>query len=447
MAATPVAPVVPGVTAAVPVATVGVPTAGVPLAAPVLPTAATPVAAPVLPGAVTPAAVAPAAVTPAAAVPVPVVPGATAPAPAVPLVDDALGGVVAGPVAPAPAIDPDAPATGVDASGDPDFDGDVTSVDGATAAASSGSPAASNGVPRDRLPQLSQANLTAADGFIYDFKVTDEDYIPPNAPLRYQNVDLRNMTLLPPVPATAQLTPPEQPARLLTWRQDILDHNKELWQRKANRKIDDAVTTLIEQADIYMRDPVYVATNKTVVAPASGNVTDADPSRIYFSLSDYYWPHRVSSVNPNGLPYKYNPSVNLQVPPLLPPFVTKLMSSVCSFSSGFARRCDISIYCEISYCQCVRLYLCWRLVPGGCTSVLCSLNTPCGLRHQRVVYWVRGPSPAASWWEQLPCTVVSCAGAECAEAPCHQPHSAAGQLRADSWHALHCIRGCVYDAP
>lgn len=297
-----VAPVVPGTPAAAPVLPAATPLA--PGAAPVLPTAApgtVPVVAPVLP----PTTVAP---TP---VPVVLTPGAApASGPAVPLVDDALGGVVAAPIAPAPGpvVDPNAVGTdgGADGGADGEFDGDVTSADG-------DSPEASNGVPTNRLPQASVANLTAPDTFVYDFKVTDEDYIPPRAPLKFGAVDLRNMTALPAVPANVEITPPESPSRLLTWRQDILDHNKALWRAKANRKIDDAVTTLTEQADIYMRDPVYEATNKTVNAPQQGNVTVADLSRVYFSLSDYYWPHRVSSVNPNGLPYKYNPSVNLQV--------------------------------------------------------------------------------------------------------------------------------------
>lgn len=267
-----------------------------------------PGATPVVPGA-TPVVPGAAPVLPAGAPAAPTAaPGAAAP---VAVVDDALGGAVASPIAPAPgpAAAGDAAVDTADGGAEDDFDGDVTSADGGEAA-----PAASNGVPRNRLPQLSIGNLTAPDRFIYDFKVTDEDYIPPQAPLTFNGVDLRNMTRLPPVPASVLFDPPEAPSRLLTWRQDILNHNRGLWRSNANRKIEDAVTTLVEQADIYMRDPVYEATNKSVNAPAQGgNVTALDLTRVYFSLSDYYWPHRVSSVNPNGLPYKYNPSVNLQV--------------------------------------------------------------------------------------------------------------------------------------
>ena len=64
------------------------------------------------------------------------------------------------------------------------------------------------------------------------------------------------------------------------------------------------------QADLYMREPLFLVTNKT----ESGIpwVENDDP-RIYFSLSDHYWPFQVSSVNPFGTPYRYNASVNLEV--------------------------------------------------------------------------------------------------------------------------------------
>jgi hypothetical protein len=69
------------------------------------------------------------------------------------------------------------------------------------------------------------------------------------------------------------------------------------------------------QADIYMAEPVFLVTNKTAAkSPWEGN---PDP-RVYFSLSDYYWPFQVSSVNKDGLPYVYNASRNLQVLPVIP---------------------------------------------------------------------------------------------------------------------------------
>jgi hypothetical protein len=62
------------------------------------------------------------------------------------------------------------------------------------------------------------------------------------------------------------------------------------------------------QADIYMEEPVFLVSNKSVRAPVGGG----DP-RIYFSLSEYYWPADVSAVNPTGTPYRFNASVNLDV--------------------------------------------------------------------------------------------------------------------------------------
>lgn len=67
---------------------------------------------------------------------------------------------------------------------------------------------------------------------------------------------------------------------------------------------------VVLQADIYMKDPVYLVTNKT---DARSPWDDNQDPRVYFSLSDYYWPFQVSSVNPTGIPYRYNASVNLQV--------------------------------------------------------------------------------------------------------------------------------------
>lgn len=96
-----------------------------------------------------------------------------------------------------------------------------------------------------QVAELSQAELTASDGFIYDFSLADVDYIPQQIGLPYEN-----LTALPGVPAAdaqvynnnARSTNP-----LLTWRLDMLEYNKQLWDRRANRKISDAVRTLIGQ--------------------------------------------------------------------------------------------------------------------------------------------------------------------------------------------------------
>ena len=95
------------------------------------------------------------------------------------------------------------------------------------------------------VAELNTTQLTAPDGFIYDFKLSDVDYIQPLAPLPHEN-----LTVLPEVPADAaavyaSATPSDNP--LMTWRLDILQHNKELWDASANRKIKDGVTTLLEQ--------------------------------------------------------------------------------------------------------------------------------------------------------------------------------------------------------
>ena len=58
-----------------------------------------------------------------------------------------------------------------------------------------------------------------------------------------------------------------------------------------------------------MEEPVFLVTNKT---DARSPWEDNQDARVYFSLSDYYWPFQVSSVNPTGIPYRYNASVNLQ---------------------------------------------------------------------------------------------------------------------------------------
>lgn len=59
-----------------------------------------------------------------------------------------------------------------------------------------------------------------------------------------------------------------------------------------------------------MDEPVFLVMNKT---DARSPWEDNQDARVYFSLSDYYWPFQVSSVNPTGIPYRYNASVNLQV--------------------------------------------------------------------------------------------------------------------------------------
>lgn len=96
-----------------------------------------------------------------------------------------------------------------------------------------------------QVAELSQADLTASDGFVYDFNLADVDYIPAQSGLPFGN-----LTELPGVPAAdaavynnnARSTNP-----LLTWRLDMLEYNKALWDSGANRKITDAVRTLIGQ--------------------------------------------------------------------------------------------------------------------------------------------------------------------------------------------------------
>lgn len=59
-----------------------------------------------------------------------------------------------------------------------------------------------------------------------------------------------------------------------------------------------------------MDEPLFLVTNKT-----GGQLpwAENDDPRVYFSLSDHYWPFQVSSVNRNGIPYSYNASVNPEV--------------------------------------------------------------------------------------------------------------------------------------
>lgn len=104
--------------------------------------------------------------------------------------------------------------------------------------------------PQNQIAELTEAQLTAPDAFIYDFSVNDVDYIPAEKSLPHSN-----LTDLPGVPADAAAVyqsnaPSSNP--LLTWRLDKLEHNKELWDRKANRKIKDAVNTLIAQVQSFI---------------------------------------------------------------------------------------------------------------------------------------------------------------------------------------------------
>jgi hypothetical protein len=112
---------------------------------------------------------------------------------------------------------------------------------------------------RNQLAEVTQADLTAPDGFIYDFSLTDVDYIPAETSLPHGN-----LTQLPAVPtayAAAYNNNPKSDNPLLTWRLDKLQHNKELWDKQANRKIKDAVRTLIGQVlllSFLMNAPVAV---------------------------------------------------------------------------------------------------------------------------------------------------------------------------------------------
>jgi hypothetical protein len=99
--------------------------------------------------------------------------------------------------------------------------------------------------PRNQLVEVTQADLTAPDGFVYDFSLTDVDYIPTERSLPHGN-----LTQLPEVPSAAAAayrnnTRSDNP--LLTWRLDKLVHNKKLSDSQANRKIKDAVRTLVGQ--------------------------------------------------------------------------------------------------------------------------------------------------------------------------------------------------------
>jgi hypothetical protein len=157
--------------------------------------------------------------------------------------------------------------------------------------------------------QPTKVNLTAPDTFEYDFRLESVDYILPNRPLSYNNF------------STPPAAPPELAAAMklpladgfVTWDRQTLEHNKALSRNKANRKIEDAVVTLKEAADIAMQQPIYLVTNKTnILKPFPKQNPQGDP-RLYFSLSDFYMPDGVSAVNPEGVPYKYSPSVNTEV--------------------------------------------------------------------------------------------------------------------------------------
>lgn len=98
---------------------------------------------------------------------------------------------------------------------------------------------------RTQVATLSEADLTAPDGFVYDFQLTDVDYIPAETALAHGN-----LTTLPGVPeadVTVYRNNDRSTNPLLTWRLDMLEYNKALSDRQANRRIEDAVRTLVGQ--------------------------------------------------------------------------------------------------------------------------------------------------------------------------------------------------------
>ena len=188
-----------------------------------------------------------------------------------------------------------------------------------TANVSDASPAvgidATRGEPvRTEVATPNVTELTSpSDGYVYDFDVSDEDYIAPLAPLPYVNLT-RIRDLAPPIPAIVAAVQLPVADGLVSWDQKTLLNNKKLWNRgnPANCKIEDAVAMLQEAADLYMETPLFAVSNKTSLLPAQ-EPHMAPNARMYFSLSEYYWPNRVSSVNPNGLPYAYSPTINPEV--------------------------------------------------------------------------------------------------------------------------------------
>ena len=154
---------------------------------------------------------------------------------------------------------------------------------------------------------------TAADGYVYSFKLELVDYILPERVLPMANFSAPEA---PPPALTAALRLPLADG-LVTWDLAILNYNKALWARRANRKIGDAVTTLDDAAALAMREPVYVVTNKTQWLPeqrVNGTTFGGERQpRLYYSLSDFYHPSAVSKINEFGLPYEYSPSINTEV--------------------------------------------------------------------------------------------------------------------------------------
>ena len=118
---------------------------------------------------------------------------------------------------------------------------------------------------RVELAQPSKANLTAADGFVYDFLLSNEDYIAPDRPLPYDN-----MTALPAASADAlSAVNLASAASMVSWKMETLSYNKQLWNGGsfANRKIQDAIETLQDAASIYASEPLFEVTNKTNLPP------------------------------------------------------------------------------------------------------------------------------------------------------------------------------------
>lgn len=262
--------------------------------------------------------------------------------------------------------------------------GGATSNSNATAAATAvGIDAAQIESVRTEVAQPNVTDLTSpADGYVYDFSVLDEDYIGPLAPLPYVNLT-RVRDLAPAVPQLAAAVQLPVADGLVSWSKAVLVVNKALWNGGAfaNRKVEDAVVTLREMADLYMDTPLFEVTNKTSLLPAQPPHMGENP-RMYFSLSEYYWPDQVSSVNPNGIPYAYSPSVNTEVRSHLQQPRCVERSSVCSSA--------VCVLCDACWHACKCANSCNTVICRKCSVHCTSVVTGCAacLRRPRTSHVV-----------------------------------------------------------